>query len=153
MSIKQALSAVIMTSVFGAGMAVLPASAQFAKTEDAIKYRQSAMFIMSQHFGHIGAAVQGKVPFDAKAVAADADVLATLSKLPWAGFGPGTEGGKAQPEVWTENAKFQAAAEKLQSEMAKLDEAAKTGDLAQVKAAFGATADSCKACHQDFRKR
>lgn len=43
-----------------------PASAQFAKPEDAIKYRQSALFVMGQHFGRIGAMANGKVPFDAK---------------------------------------------------------------------------------------
>jgi cytochrome c556 len=38
------------------------ASAQFAKREDALKYRQSVMFVMSQHFGRIGAMVNGKAP-------------------------------------------------------------------------------------------
>jgi len=33
----------------------LPAAAQFAKPEDAIKYRQSSLFVMSQHFGRLGA--------------------------------------------------------------------------------------------------
>ena len=47
--------------------AAVPASAQFAKAEDAIKYRQSALFVMGQHFGRIGAMANGKVPFDAKA--------------------------------------------------------------------------------------
>ena len=28
-----------------------PAAAQFAKTEDAIKYRQGALFVIGQHFG------------------------------------------------------------------------------------------------------
>eukprot|EP01036_Dinobryon_divergens_P054762 gene54762-73173_t len=46
-----------------------PASAQFAKPEDAIKYRQSALFVMAQHFGRIGAMANGRVPFDAKAAA------------------------------------------------------------------------------------
>ena len=44
-----------------------PASAQFAKPEDAIKYRQSALFVMAQHFGRIGAMVNGRVPYDAAA--------------------------------------------------------------------------------------
>ena len=45
----------------------LPAAAQFAKPEDAIKYRQGALFVMGQHFGRIGAMANGRVPFDAKA--------------------------------------------------------------------------------------
>ena len=41
-----------------------PASAQFAKPEDAIKYRQSALTVMANHFGRIGAMVNGRVPFE-----------------------------------------------------------------------------------------
>ncbi|MDZ4356943.1 MAG: cytochrome c, partial [Variovorax sp.] len=40
----------------------LPAAAQFAKPEDAIKYRQSALFVMGQHFGRLGAMANGRVP-------------------------------------------------------------------------------------------
>jgi cytochrome c556 len=83
----------------------LPAAAQFAKPEDAIKYRQSAMFVMSQHFGRIGAMVQGKVPFDAAAAAANAGIVATMSKLPFAGFIEGTDKGgntRAKLEIWAE---------------------------------------------------
>ena len=50
----------------------LPAAAQFQKPEDAIKYRQSAFTVMANHFGRIGAMVQGKAPYDAKIVARNA---------------------------------------------------------------------------------
>ena len=77
-----------------------------------------------------------------------------MSKLPWEAFGPGTDKGdsRAEPEVWTEQAKFKAASEKMMTEVAKLNAAAKTGNLDQIKAAFGAAGASCKACHDDFRK-
>ena len=131
----------------------LPASAQFAKSEDAIKYRQSALFVMGQHFSRIGAMANGKVPFDAKAAAAEADIVADMSKLPWAGFGAGTEGGKAKADIWKEQAKFKEQSETLQADAAKLATAAKTGNLDALKAAFGTTAGSCKACHDAFRSR
>lgn len=133
----------------------LPAAAQFQKPEDAIKYRQSAMFVMANHFGRIGAMVQGKVPFDAGAAAANAEIVATLSKLPFAGFIEGTQAGntKAKPAVWTDRAKFDAGATKMQEAAAKLSVAAKSGNLDQIKAAFGPTAQSCKACHDDFWKQ
>ena len=67
------------------------AQAQFAKPDDAIEYRQSAMTIMSAHFGRLGAMVQGKVPFDAKVAQDNEAVFAVVSKLPWAAFGEGTE--------------------------------------------------------------
>jgi cytochrome c556 len=131
--------------------AALPAAAQFAKPEDAIKYRQSAFTVMATHFGRVGAMVNGKVPFDAKVAQDNMAIAEAMSKLPYAGFGPGTEGGKALPVVWTDNAKFVAAADKMQAEMTKLNTAAKTGNLDAIKTAFGATGGSCKACHDDFR--
>lgn len=139
----------------GALLSSVPASAQFAKPEDAIKYRQSALFVMGQHFGRLGAMANGRVPFDAKAAADNADLVLTLSQLPWAGFGPGTDKAaptKAEPAVWAEPAKFKAASDKMQAEVAKLAAAAKTGNLDNLKAAFGPAAASCKACHDDFRK-
>ena len=129
------------------------ASAQFAKAEDAIKYRQSALFVMAQHFGRVGAMANGKVPFDAKAADQNADIVAQMAKLPWAGFEAAHEGGKAKPEIWKEQAKFKDLADKMQAETTKLAAAAKTGDVDKLKAAFGPAAASCKACHDDFRNR
>ncbi|WP_286852284.1 cytochrome c, partial [Hydrogenophaga sp. 70-12] len=96
----------------------------------------------------------GRVPFDAKVAAESAAIAETMSKLPWEAFGPGTDRGdtRAEPAVWTEQAKFKAASEKMMGEVAKLNAAAKTGNLDQIKAAFGAAGASCKACHDDFRK-
>ena len=131
----------------------LPAAAQFAKKDDAIDYRQSALSVMGTHFGRLGAMAKGDVAFDAKAAQENADIVVFMSKLPWAGFGPGTEGGKAKGEVWTENAKFKDLAGKMQAEAVKLAAAAKQGDVASLKAAFGATAGSCKTCHDRFRNR
>ena len=133
--------------------AAVPASAQFAKAEDAIKYRQSALFVMGQHFGRIGAMANGKVPFDAKAAAEDAGVVEDLARLPWAGFGVGTEGGKAKAEIWKEQAKFKEHSDKLQAESVKLVAAAKSGNLDTLKASFGAAAGTCKACHDAYRSR
>lgn len=131
-----------------------PAAAQFAKAEDAIKYRQSALFVMGQHFTRLGAMANGRVPFDAKAAQDNADVVLNMAKLPWAGFGAGTDKGaphKALPAIWTEQAKFKEHADKLEAEATKLAAAAKTGNLDNLKAAFGPTAGSCKACHDSYR--
>ena len=133
-----------------------PASAQFAKAEDAIKYRQSALFVMGQHFSRIGAMANGRVPFDAKVAQDNADVVAQMAKLPWAGFGAGTDKGaptKALPEIWTEQAKYTEPPDKLEAESIKLAAAAKTGNLDNLKTAFGAAAGTCKACHDNFRAK
>lgn len=129
------------------------ASAQFAKPEDAVKYRKNALFVMQQHYARIGAMASGRAPFDAKVAADNAAVAESMSKLPWAAFGEGTDKGdtKALPEIWKEQAKFKAAADKMQGEMSKLAAAAKTGNLDSIKTAFQSTSGTCKACHDDFR--
>ena len=130
-----------------------PAAAQFAKAEEAIKYRQGALFVIGQHFGRLGAMAQGKIPFDAKAAQDNAEVVLNMSKLPWAGFGPGTEGGKAKPAIWKEQAKYKEHADKFEAEAVKLAAATKTGNLDNLKAAFGDAAGTCKACHDAYRNK
>ena len=132
----------------------LPAAAQFQKPEDAVKYRKASFTVMATHFSRIGAMAQGRVPFDGAAAAANADIVVTMSKLPFAGFVDGTGGtekGMPNAKVWSEKAKFEAAAKKMQDEVVKLSAAAKTNNLDQVKTAFGSAAGTCKACHDDFR--
>ena len=109
---------------------------------------------MGQHFARVGAMANGRIPFDAKVAAENAEIVAAMAKLPWAGFGPGTDKGaptKAKAEIWSEPAKFKDAGDKAMAETAKLATAAKTGNLDALKAAFGATAGTCKACHDAYR--
>ena len=133
----------------GTGTAI----AQFKNSEDAIKYRQSVYTVMANSFGKIGAVVKGEAPYNKDEVAKNAAVVATLSTLPWQAFGPGTEGGKAQADIWSDNAKFKAASEKMQLAVANLNTAAQSGDLESIKKAFGAAGASCKNCHDDFKKK
>ena len=142
--------------VLVAGIAsVAHAQSQFSKPEAAIKYRQSAMFIMSQHFGRLGPVVKGERPYNKDEVARNSAVAEEMSKLPWDAFVAGTDKGntRAKPEIWTDAAKFKSAAEKMQQEMSKLAAVAKGGDLNAIKAQFGETGKACKACHDDFRKK
>ena len=147
------ISAFLLAGV--AAAFVLPASAQFAKPEDAIKYRKNALFVMQQNFGRVAGMAAGKVPFDAKIAADSAAVAEFVGKLPWAGFGPGTDLGdtKAKPEIWTNKAKFDDIAKKMEAEMAKLSAAAKTGNLENIKVAANAVGGTCKSCHDDFRAK
>ena len=135
-------------------LAALPAHAQFRKPEDAVRYRQSVMNVMGNHFYfRIGAMANGRIPFDAKAAQESAEVVAVMAKLPWGAFPPDSNGiGRtdAKPAVWTEQAKFKDLADKMQGEVVKLQAAARTGDLEAIKTAYRATGQSCKACHDAF---
>ena len=132
----------------------LPAAAQFAKPEDAIKYRKAAFTVMARHFGIVAGMAAGKIPFDAKVAAENAEIATVMSRLPYAGFVEGSDKGdtKAEPKIWAEMDKFRAAAGKMQDEMVKLNVAAKGGNLDAIKAAVGDTGKSCKACHDNYRK-
>jgi cytochrome c556 len=110
---------------------------------------------MAQNFGRVAGMANGKISFDAKVAADSAAVAEYTSKLPWAGFAPGTDKGetKAKPEIWTDKAKFDDYASKMESEMTKLAAAAKTGNLEIIKQAVNATGGTCKSCHDDFRAK
>ena len=144
---------IAVAAIAGAGVA-LPAAAQFAKPEDAIKYRKAAFTVMATHFGRVAAMANGRIPFDSKAAADNAEIATIASKLPYAGFVEGTDKGetKAESKIWTEMDKFKGAAAKMQEEMAKLNVAAKSGNIDTIKAAVGETGKSCKACHDVYRK-
>lgn len=138
-----------------AGLVVsLPVAAQFRNAEAAVKYRQSVMQMQAYHFGRIANMAQGRIPFDAKVAAEDAALLDTIDKLPFVAFVDGSDkvgNTRAKPEVWKERAKFDAAASKLQEEVAKLNAAAKTGSLDAIKAAVGGVGGACKACHDAYQ--
>jgi len=150
-AITRQMSAGTCALVLGASSAALAQQ----KPEDAIKYRQSAMFIVGQNFGPLAAMAQGKMPYDKDAVARHAEIIEFVMQLPWERFIPGTDAGdtKAKPEIWQNPEDFKAKREALLTEVAKLAEVAKTGDFNPLKAQVGATGKACKACHDDYRKK
>ncbi len=148
------MNRLILAAVIGLTTA-LPAAAQFKNTEAAITYRQAVMQVQNHHLGRIFAMANGRMPFDAKVAAEDAALLDTIDKLPFVAFIDGSDKGetKAKPEIWKERAKFDAAALKMQEDVAKLNAAAKTGSLDAIRAAAGAVGQSCKACHDDYQAK
>ena len=93
---------------------------------------------------------------DKAVVLANAQKLSTLAgQMPtWFPKGSGTESGvktDAKPEIWKDPQGFAAAIKRLQTESAKLQQVAATGDAAALKAQFQATGGACKGCHDKFR--
>ena len=133
--------------------AALPAAAQFARPEEAVKYRQASWTVLNQHFARIGAMTRGRLPFDGPLALRDAEVVATLARLPAAAFGPGTDlpGDHARPEIWSEQQRFRELGDRLVADATRLATAARTQDLDQIKAAYGAAANTCKECHDAYR--
>ena len=136
-------------------LTALPAAAQYRNADAAIKYRQSAMYLQSNHMARLFAMIKGDVPFDAKVAAENIEVVALLnSRVQFAAFIEGSDKGntRAKPEIWTEKDKFAARVAKSQEDVLKLAAAGKTGNLDQIKAAAGAVGESCKACHDAYQK-
>lgn len=152
-TIRDSLRAAALAAAL-AGLAA-PAAAQFARPDEAVKYRQGAWLVLNHHFTRIGSMVRGRVPFDPRLALQDAEVVATLARMPFAAFGPGTDTPRdhARPEIWTEAARFREHNERLVAESSRLLAAARTQDLAQIKAAFGPTANTCKECHDAYRSQ
>ena len=121
--------------------------------EKAIKARQSAYYLMGQQMARINATVKGDLPFDKPSLGLSADALEVMSKLVADQFPAGSEQGntKAKPELWKEPAKFRQLMQASQAETAKLKVAVHGGDLDAIKAAYGATSRSCKACHDSYK--
>ena len=151
-----------MKSRFLAAAAVLALSTGFAATafaqakpEVLVKQREAAMTLIGKYWGPIAAMASGKAAYNADIVARNATYLENLAQMPWDGFQESTKGEKSRalPEVWTNKAKFDEAAQKLQTEVAKLGEVARAKNEAGVKAQFGAVGKACGGCHDNFRSK
>jgi len=147
---KATITVFVLSFVFGA------AYAQFAKPEDAIKYRKAAMFLIAQHFKLMGVVVNGKVPYEKDAFSANADVVQTLAPLSReAIMEPGTDKGDTtlSSAVFEKPEQFKKAAGSFEAAAVMLVKTARGGDIGAIKPQFGKVAQSCKGCHRQFRKK
>jgi cytochrome c556 len=136
------------------GLAAGAALAQ-VKPEILVKQRQAVMTLHGKYLGPLVGMAQGKAPYNADIVRRNAGFLDNLSRMPWDGFDPSTQGVKsnALPEVFSNSAKFKEAALHLENETHKLYELSQKGDEAAVKAQIGAVGKSCGGCHDNFRQK
>ena len=137
------------------GILIGAAWAQFDKSEDAVKYRQSVMFVMAKHFGRLGAMVKGQQPYNQKVFADNTAVIEFMAKLPWEAFlHPGSDKGQTtmNSSVLKDPDGFKSMARQFEAEVGKLSAAARENDFNAAKAQFGSVAQSCKGCHRKTRK-
>lgn len=130
------------------------AVAQFAKPEDAIKYRRAVMTVIGNHFGRMASVVKGQQPYVRADFSNDAELVERLSKLPWEAFMvAGTAQGDThlKPEALGEKTEFIQAGQKFETEITKLVSAANSDNFGATKGQFGEVAKSCQGCHRQFR--
>lgn len=100
----------------------------------------------------MGKMVKDEEPYDVEKFKQAAATFAENSKKPFTLFESDPQGnGRALPAIWTDMATFKAEEEKFVAAVEKLNAAAQTGKLEEIKAAYGETGASCKSCHDTFR--
>ncbi len=153
---KKSIAMSLLSGILGASL-FTAAQAAGPKPEDVAKYRQAVYTVVGWNFKPIGAMVKGEIPFDAAAVARHAQYVELMSQTALEGFAKGSgpdavKNTEAKAEIWTNWDKFETAMKNFQQESAKLTETAKGGDEAAIKAQFAKTAETCKACHKEFKR-
>ena len=131
------------------------AQAQGSKEADAaIKYRKSLYTVLVANFAPMGAMASGKAPYDEAVFKRNAARVAFLAGIAPEVFPEVSKTGdtKAKPEIWANKAEFDKLMKDLQDKTAALSTtAASATSVDGVKAAFGAAAGACKACHDKFK--
>jgi cytochrome c556 len=150
---KKNLVAAGLAITLGVGAGIVLAQ---QKPDVLVKQRQAVMTLQGKYWGPIAGMASGKVsPYNADVVSRNATYLENLAQMPWDGFHDSTKGEKSRalPEVWSQKAKFDELAQRLQSETAKLGEMARAKDEAGVKQQYAAVGKVCGACHEGFRAK
>lgn len=128
------------------------------KTEDAIKWRQSAYSTMGWSMSRIKANVDGQ--FNKDDVIKAANVLQAIANSGMGALYPaGSDHGKGwdetrvKPEFFSNPEGVKKVAMDFNREANELAKVAAGGDAAAVKAQFQKLGGTCKACHDDFRRK
>jgi len=143
------------TAILAASLST-PAGAQENKVgAQWIKYRQGAYTVLGTQIGMMGPMASGKAPFDAKAFQVAAERAAFMATIVPDLFPDVSKSGaptKAKAAIWENKAEFDQLKKDLGEKTAALAVAAKSGNLETIKPAFGAAAQTCKACHDKYKE-
>ena len=91
-------------------------------------------------------------PTDMAALSHHAADLQALADKPWPHYISPAATGDAKAAVWQQPQQFQAAIHRFSEAVAALNSAAQQGSQAAAQNAFGQLGQSCKACHDNFRR-
>lgn len=133
------------------------ATAADLKPEEQIQTRQAGYRFMSWNMGKIKANLEGD--YNQQQVQAAADAIAGIANSGMGAlYGPGTDQDigavktRVKPELFTDQEEVGKVAVAFIEAANNMAETAALGDKAEVKTAFGELGESCKGCHDKFRK-
>jgi cytochrome c556 len=118
-----------------------------------VKHRQEAFKEMLRTFEPMGVMLR-EGQYDAERFHAMAQRLWEGRESPWGYFGPETNypPTKSRPAVWEQPEAFERERLQFVEEVNALLTVSASHDKAQVAVAYKAVYDSCKSCHQTFRR-
>ena len=128
------------------------------KPEEAIKFRQSGYGFMAWNMARIKMNVEGgnfnkeEVIKAANAIQAIANSGMGALYSPASGKNVGAVKTRVKPEFFQQPDEVKKLAVAYNKEANELAKVAAAGDVAAIKAQFGKTGGTCKACHDAFRK-
>ena len=129
---------------------------EVSDAEKAVDYRQAVFTAMGYNFGPMVAMVKGEIAWDGEQFARRAERIADLAPMPWEGFGKATAevpNTDAKAAIWEDRKQFRKLQDQLAERTAKLAEAAAGGaERGAVAQAFKQVGETCKSCHDDFKK-
>ena len=148
---------IALATTAAAGLALsLQAASHMVEEEPLQSYRQSYFTLVAMNFGPIGSMVKGEMPWDDAMLKTFAGDLAALASMDVSrAFAPGTDKGttRAKPGIWENPDDFAAKLADMQEAIAGLQAAANSGDRAAIGEAAGATGQTCKACHDEYKSK
>jgi cytochrome c556 len=133
------------------GLVVAMLASAAGADENAVKYRQHTMDAVGGHMKAVGALAKGEVDHKGH-LAVHVASLAALSGIAGDLFGPDTKGGDALPKIWDEPDAFQKRLDAFRTAAKDLDAVVKSNDMSKFGEALGALGQSCKGCHDNFKK-
>ena len=121
----------------------------------AFTFRTSLMETIAWKMTQVGGMVDGDIPGDDQAFRKHATDVAALAGMVPDGFIPNSaiEGSAALPEIWTNNADFQAKAADFKTAADALAAAAQQGGFESAKGMVQSVRQTCGGCHRGYRRR
>lgn len=109
---------------------------------------------MTRTLEPMGLVARERKDYQPEAFLASAQELAALAAQPWAHFPPDSNypPSRALPAVWEKATDFKQAQQDFQAATQQLIKAGEARDMALIQKAVNTVQDSCKACHDQFRR-
>ncbi|ULJ64616.1 c-type cytochrome [Wielerella bovis] len=128
------------------------ANGQVGGKGDISQNRTTAFKSFMPTFSSMGKVVKGEDAYEVEKFKTLASSFQDEARAPFDYFQNDPKGnGDALPAIWEKPDEFKAEQDKFLAAVDKLNAAAQSGDLAQIKAAYGEAGASCKSCHDAYR--